>query len=205
MPAPVITSSLTALTVAGESFTYSITASNTPTSYNATGLPTGLSVNTSTGAITGTVTALREVYSVTVSATNGSGTGTATLQLTVVASYPSDADQSASVHELQAEGEPRLLAKIYKNGIPVSATVASQPTTARTPTITRVTSSGASPVVAGARSVTFVFSTDFVGTILAVAYTGAIQSITLTAPGNDTLAAIAYTVTAGSMDIIKLV
>ncbi len=51
---------------------------------------------------------------------------------------------------------------------------------------------------------TFVLSTDFVGTILTVAYTGSTQSITLTAPENDTLAAIAYTVTAGSMDIVKI-
>ncbi|HEX4085921.1 MAG TPA: putative Ig domain-containing protein [Chthoniobacteraceae bacterium] len=66
----------------GAAFSYQITATNTPTSYNATNLPAGLSVNTSTGAITGTPTATGTT-SVTLSATNGSGTGTATLSVAV--------------------------------------------------------------------------------------------------------------------------
>src|SRR5439155_1266869 len=55
-PPPVITSSLTATGQVGVAFSYTITATNNPTSYNATGLPAGLSVNTSTGLISGTPT-----------------------------------------------------------------------------------------------------------------------------------------------------
>src|SRR5438105_8813135 len=78
---PVITSALTATGQVGVAFSYQITATNNPTSYNATGLPAGLSVNTSTGLISGTPTTAG-TYSVTISATNAGGTGSATLTLT---------------------------------------------------------------------------------------------------------------------------
>ena len=54
---PVISSLPTANGTVGVAFTYQIAASNSPTSYSATGLPAGLSVSTSTGKITGTPTA----------------------------------------------------------------------------------------------------------------------------------------------------
>src|SRR5207248_4378318 len=81
-PPPVITSSLTATGQVAVAFSYTITATNSPTSYNAAGLPTGLSVNTSTGLISGTPTAAG-TYSVTISATNAGGMGTATLTITI--------------------------------------------------------------------------------------------------------------------------
>ncbi len=80
--APVITSATTASGTVGKTFAYTITASNSPTSYGATGLPAGLTVNTSTGVISGTPTA-QGVSTVTVSATNAGGTGSATLTVTV--------------------------------------------------------------------------------------------------------------------------
>jgi hypothetical protein len=79
---PAITSPLTATGSVGTAFSYQITASNSPTSYGATGLPGGLSVSTSTGLISGTPSA-GGTFSVTLSATNASGTGTATLTLTI--------------------------------------------------------------------------------------------------------------------------
>ena len=79
---PAITNSLVATGTVGATFTYAITASNSPTNFNATGLPSGLSVNTSTGAISGTPTTA-ESSSVTLSATNAGGTGTATLTITI--------------------------------------------------------------------------------------------------------------------------
>ena len=79
---PVITSATTATGTAGTAFTYQIIASNTPTSYNATGLPAGLVVSASTGAITGTPTTAG-TSSVTISAINSAGTGSATLALTI--------------------------------------------------------------------------------------------------------------------------
>ncbi len=81
-PAPVITSPLTATGTVGTAFSYQITATNCPASYNATPLPPVLSVNTSTGLISGTPTTAG-VYSVTISATNAGGTGTATLVITI--------------------------------------------------------------------------------------------------------------------------
>lgn len=72
---PAITNSLLATSVTvGNPFSYTITASNTPTSYAATGLPAGLSVNTTTGVISGTPTAVG-TSSVTLNATNTFGTG----------------------------------------------------------------------------------------------------------------------------------
>ena len=46
--APVITSATTASGTVGSAFSYQITASNTPTTYSATGLPAGLSINSTT-------------------------------------------------------------------------------------------------------------------------------------------------------------
>ena len=83
-PIPVISSATAASVIVGAPFSYSIVASNSPTSYGATGLPTGVSINTSTGSITGTPTAVGR-FPVTISATNSGGTGTATLNLTVTA------------------------------------------------------------------------------------------------------------------------
>lgn len=79
---PTITSSLTASGTTGAAFSYFITASNNPTSYNATGLPSGLSVNTTTGEISGTP-ASSGVTNVTISATNSYGSGSDTLQITI--------------------------------------------------------------------------------------------------------------------------
>ena len=81
--APVISSSLTASgTYKSAISTYTITASNSPTSYNATGLPAGLSVNTTNGEITGTPTT-SGTFNITISATNAGGTGNATLVFTI--------------------------------------------------------------------------------------------------------------------------
>ena len=85
--APVITSAGTGTAVIGSAFSYQIAASNSPTSYGASGLPAGLSVNTSSGLISGTVstTVTAGVYAVELRATNAGGTGIKTLSLTVSA------------------------------------------------------------------------------------------------------------------------
>jgi hypothetical protein len=86
-PPPVVTSATTASGTVGTAFTYQITATNTPTSYSATGLPAGLLVNAGTGLISGTPTAAG-TWTVTVRATNTGGTGTATLALTIALAPP---------------------------------------------------------------------------------------------------------------------
>jgi uncharacterized protein YjdB len=79
---PTISSAGTASGTAGVAFSYTITASQSPTSFGATGLPAGLSVNTSTGVISGTVNTAG-TYNFTVSATNGAGTSTKAVTLTI--------------------------------------------------------------------------------------------------------------------------
>jgi hypothetical protein len=81
---PTITSPLMSTATVGSVFGYPITATNSPTSFNATGLPAGLIVNNATGIISGTPMATG-TSSITLSATNAAGTGIATLTLTVSA------------------------------------------------------------------------------------------------------------------------
>ena len=81
-PPPLITSSTTATAMVGQAFSYTITANNTPTSFNATGLPAGLLVNTVTGVISGTPTTLG-ITTITLSAIKEGGKGNQSLTLTV--------------------------------------------------------------------------------------------------------------------------
>ena len=82
---PVITSALSATGVLNVAFNYQITATNSPASFSASGLPAGLSVNPTTGAITGSPTAAGTV-NVTITANNADGIGSATLVLAVSSS-----------------------------------------------------------------------------------------------------------------------
>ena len=84
---PVITSAATATGTAGQSFSYTITANNSATSFGASGLPAGLSVSTATGVISG-IPAAASTNSVTLSASNAVGNGTMTLTLAVLPSSP---------------------------------------------------------------------------------------------------------------------
>lgn len=63
-------------------FTYAITATNGPTSFNATGLPSTLTLDSATGVITGTPTEIGN-YLVLISATNSQGTGTSNVTLSI--------------------------------------------------------------------------------------------------------------------------
>lgn len=84
---PTVTSAATATGAQGVAFTYQITASNSPTSFGAAGLPPGLSVNPATGLISGTPT-VSGSFTVTISATNGSGTGSRTLTINLNVGAP---------------------------------------------------------------------------------------------------------------------
>lgn len=84
--APVIGGALSATGTSGLAFSYPITATNNPASYNATGLPAGLSVNTATGLISGTATATG-TSDVTITAANAGGTGMAALTIVMETSF----------------------------------------------------------------------------------------------------------------------
>jgi hypothetical protein len=71
-PIPAITSQLLVPSPAGAALTYTITASNSPTSFSATGLPAGLSLDASTGIISGTP-AMPQVARIPISAGNSYG------------------------------------------------------------------------------------------------------------------------------------
>lgn len=76
LPLPVITSSLGIGMREGAVLDAPITASNFPTSYDASGLPPGVTVNAATGLISGEPTDGSGLYFGSISATNASGTTT---------------------------------------------------------------------------------------------------------------------------------
>jgi hypothetical protein len=93
-------------------------------------------------------------------------------------------------------GVQRVAIASDNSAIPVTL-----PTGTETPSASVVTGSGSSPVTAGKLSVTFTTDSSFVGTILGVARNASTTyAFSVSNPGK-TLAAIAYTVTAGSMII----
>jgi len=81
---PAITSPATASGIVGQAFSYQITASNSPTAFNATNLPSGLAVNTSTGLVSGTPATVGTTNA-TLTASNSAGSGNATLTITISA------------------------------------------------------------------------------------------------------------------------
>ncbi len=78
---PVITSAANAAGSLGIAFSYQITATNNPTSFNATGLPPGLTVNAA-GLISGTPTLLG-TFLANVTAQNGTSTGSQSVTITI--------------------------------------------------------------------------------------------------------------------------
>jgi hypothetical protein len=79
---PVVTSSSSISAAVGAPFSYQITASNSPISFSASGLPAGLAVNSSSGLISGTPMATG-TFAVALGASNSVGTGTLSLALTI--------------------------------------------------------------------------------------------------------------------------
>lgn len=86
-PAPVITSAGTASGTGGQPFSYQITATNSPTSFGASGLPPGVSVNTASGLVSGTPSAAG-TFNATVTATNVTGTGSQPVTITIGLAAP---------------------------------------------------------------------------------------------------------------------
>ncbi len=82
--APTISNSRTAVARRGAAFRMQITASGSPQSYGATGLPAGLSVDAATGLISGAPTAQPGIYSSNLTATNEGGTAAMSVKFAVL-------------------------------------------------------------------------------------------------------------------------
>ena len=82
-PVSTITSNLSVTGTNGASIIYNTTATNSPTSFTASGLPSGLTISSSTGMILGT--ALQTgLFTVTINTINSSGTNSGTLLFTIL-------------------------------------------------------------------------------------------------------------------------
>ena len=110
-PPPVIAGGSSATGVYGTPFSYTIGATNSPTSYFATGLPSGLTIDPATGMISGAPTTTGN-FVVQLGAENAGGTSTALLDLSV-AKAPATVDLGS-------------LQQVY-DGAPKSATATTTP------------------------------------------------------------------------------
>jgi outer membrane autotransporter protein len=145
---PVISSLLTASGIAGNAFSYQITASDFPTGFSAAPLPPGLGVNAS-GLVSGIPAGPASVTNVTIGASNGAGAGpTKVLVLTITLVAPvitSAATASAAVvqpftYQITANNAP---ASFNATGLPaglvvntVTGLVSGTPTTSGTYNVT---------------------------------------------------------------------
>ena len=92
---PQINGSLSDSTLSGLPYSYTIVATNAPSSYNATGLPTGLSIDTTTGVISGTPIG-SGTYNINIQAINAAGSDSKTLALSLDATPIINSSLSAS-------------------------------------------------------------------------------------------------------------
>lgn len=117
--------------------------------------------------------------------------------------FPDDTTPEMSDSQLQTLKEIQAILNGSKTGAAPLATTPGTGT-ARTVAIATVSTNGS--VAAGKRGIEFIFASDFVGTIDGDAFTGA-NDASWSAPalqGNDTYAALAYTISAGSARLVTL-
>ncbi len=184
---PVITNSpLTAAATVGTPFTFSITATNSPTSYSASPLPSGLSVALATGVITGTPSTVGTV-SVLLGATNAGGTGNATLTITVASAGVAPIITNNPLTAAGTVGTPFSFT-ITASGTPTSYTAAPLPAglsiTAATGVITGTpTTVGTTSVLLGATNATGTGNATLTITVAAAGVAPIITNSPLTAAG----------------------
>ncbi|MDQ8180994.1 malectin domain-containing carbohydrate-binding protein [Pelagicoccus sp. SDUM812005] len=121
---PSITSASSASSAYGSPFSYSILASDTPTSYAATGLPAGLSIDPASGEISGTPSETGS-FTIELTASNEYGSGIATLVLDVAA-----ASQSINLDAISSKtygDAPFEVSAAASSGLPVALAVVSGP------------------------------------------------------------------------------
>ncbi|HXQ80244.1 MAG TPA: putative Ig domain-containing protein [Opitutaceae bacterium] len=99
---PVVDSASTATGNSGTPFSFTVTATQLPTSFTASGLPPGLSINSTTGVISGTPTGAG-TYNVTVTVSNSSGASSSSLTISI------DSSGGASFAPSPSSSSDRLL------------------------------------------------------------------------------------------------
>jgi hypothetical protein len=211
--APVITSATTANGSAGNTFSFQIAATNSPTSFGAAGLPAGLTVKSGTGLISGKPRAAG-TSTVTLSATNSNGTATAKLTLTVTLPSPvitSAATASGTVgiafsYQIEAWSWPTSYGA---TGLPPGLTVtlggliSGKPTVAGTSTITLYATNGSGngtakltlAIAAAAPTLSIATTTVAFGDV--ALNSPATQTVTLTSTGASPVTVSSLTVTIG--------
>ncbi|HEX5398152.1 MAG TPA: putative Ig domain-containing protein [Verrucomicrobiae bacterium] len=122
--APVITSTLTRNGKQGQSFSYTITATNSPTSFSATPLPDGLNLNAASGVISG-IPLVSGSFPVTIGAINAFGVGSQTLTLTLASAVPSI---TSSLTATGTENQTDFRYTIRANNSPTTFWVSDLPT-----------------------------------------------------------------------------
>jgi hypothetical protein len=185
--APIITNSpLTAAGTVGTPFSFTITASGTPTSYTAAPLPAGLSIVAATGVITGTPTTVGTT-NVLLGAINATGTGNATLVVTVAAAGVAPIITNSPLTAAGTVGTPFSFT-ITASGTPTSYTAAPLPAglsiVAATGVITGTpTTVGTTNVLLGATNATGTGNATLVVTVAAAGVAPIITNSPLTAAG----------------------
>jgi len=114
---PAITSSTSVTTTTGTAFDYTITATNSPTSFSANPIPAWAGFDPSTGLLSGTPN-VAGTSSITIVALNAIGTGTATLTLVVQNPYDVWRNTYFSTLELGTPSISGDTADPNQNGIP---------------------------------------------------------------------------------------
>ncbi|GEM_PF-3320941 len=133
VPPPVITSATSTTGTVGTPFSFTITATNSPTSFGAAPLPAGLSLNPTTGVISGTPTAAGTTDA-TVSASNECGTGTGPLRIIINAVPAAALSCSPATQTIAAGGSATFNA--VGGTAPYSWTSTGNPATSTGPTLT---------------------------------------------------------------------
>jgi|GEM_PF-658852 len=132
---PSITSAVSAASAVGQAFSYTITATNSPTDFSATGLPAGLTLDSHSGLISGNPS-LPGNYTVTLSASNSAGSSSLAVNFTIT--------RASAIVTLSG------LARVY-NGAPQAAVATTTP--AALPVTLTYNGSSTVPVNAGTYAV----------------------------------------------------
>ncbi len=185
--APIITNSpLTAPGTVGTAFSFTITASGTPTSYTATPLPAGLTISAVTGVITGTPTTVGTT-NVLLGATNATGTGNATLIITVAAAGVAPIITNSPLASAGTVGTPFSFT-ITASGTPTSYTATPLPAGLTISAVTGIitgtpTTVGTTNVLLGATNATGTGNATLVITVAAAGVAPIITNTPLTSAG----------------------